>query len=85
MSSIYRLENFVRALDGWGLTDVMLPFLLIFTLVFAIMQKTKILGEDKKNFNVIIALVMALLVVIPHITSSYCFYLYHPKKVSFSI
>lgn len=71
MSSNYQLTSFIATVDSWGLTDVLLPFLLIFTLVFAILQKTKILGEDKKNFNVVIALVMALTVVIPHVTNSY--------------
>ncbi|TKJ17572.1 hypothetical protein CEE44_03495 [Candidatus Woesearchaeota archaeon B3_Woes] len=67
----YGLENFLQALESWGLTDVLLPFLLFFTLIFAILQKTKILGEDKRNFNVVIALVMSLTVVIPHSTGSY--------------
>jgi len=63
--------NAIESMENWGLTDVLLPFLLIFTIMFAILQKTKILGEDKKNFNVIIALVIALTVVIPHVTGSY--------------
>jgi len=67
----YELANFIQTLDSWGMTDIMLPFVLVFTLVFAILQKTKILGEDKKNFNVVLALVMALTVIIPHITGSY--------------
>ncbi len=67
----YGLNNFLQTLETWGLTDVLLPFLLIFTLIFAILQKTKILGEDKRNFNVVIALVMGLTVVIPHSTGTY--------------
>lgn len=54
-----------------GIYDVILPFLLIFTIAFAILEKTKILGIDrvggqeltKKNLNSIVALVMAFLVV----------------------
>jgi hypothetical protein len=64
-------ENFIMYLDEWGVTDVLLPFILIFTIVYATLQKTKILGEGKKQFNVVIALVMALGVVIPHVTGSY--------------
>jgi len=71
MAANYQLENFIKTIDSWGLTDVLLPFMLIFTLLFAILQKTKILGDDKKNFNVVIALVMALTVVIPHTTKNY--------------
>ena len=53
-----------------GIYDVILPFLLVFTLVFAILEKTKVLGfEDKehkytrKNLNSMIAFVTAFLVV----------------------
>ncbi len=48
-----------------------LVFLLVFTIVFAVLQKSEILGREKKNFNVIIAVIMGLLVVVPHITGNY--------------
>ncbi|MBI2654122.1 hypothetical protein HYX02_04900 [Candidatus Woesearchaeota archaeon] len=67
----FKLEGFVRVLESWGLTDVMLPFLLIFVIVYAILTKTKILGEDKKNLNAVVAIVVALLVVIPHVTGRF--------------
>ncbi len=67
----FRLESFFRNLDNWGLTDVILPFLLIFVIVYAILQKTKILGEGKKNLNSIVAIVAALLVVVPHVTGRF--------------
>ncbi|MBI2541475.1 hypothetical protein HYV80_02090 [Candidatus Woesearchaeota archaeon] len=70
-SEALQLEGFVRTLERWGLTDVMLPFLLIFVILYAILQKTKILGEGKKNLNVIIAVVVGLLVVIPHVTGRF--------------
>lgn len=60
-------ENFIRTLDQWGLTEVLLPFLLIFVVMYAILTKTKILGEGKKNLNVTVAVVVGLLVVIPHV------------------
>ncbi len=56
-----------------GIYDVILPFLLIFTIVFAILEKTKIFGTErvegmegeitKKNLNSIVAFVVAFLVV----------------------
>jgi hypothetical protein len=64
-------QNAVAQLDALGLTDVLLPFFLIFTIVFAILQRTHLLGENRKNFNVIIALVIAFAVIIPHITGGY--------------
>ena len=71
VAEAFRLEGFFRTLDRWGLTDVMLPFLLIFVIVFAILQKTKVLGETKKNLNSIVAIVVALLVVVPHVTGRF--------------
>jgi hypothetical protein len=44
---------------------------LIFTIAFATLQKTKILGEDKKNFNVIVALIIGLITIVPHWTGRY--------------
>ena len=67
----FRLDNFFRTLDNWGLTDILLPFLLVFVIIFAILQKTKILGEDKKNLSVVVALVVGLLVVVPHILGKF--------------
>lgn len=57
--------------DSIGLFDVVLPFLLVFTIVFAILEKTKVLGTEdidgkkytKKNLNAIAAFVIAFLVV----------------------
>ncbi len=56
-----------QTLSNWGLFDVILPFILIFTIVFAVLQKTKILGEKSKNFNMVISLVMGMSVVVPHV------------------
>lgn len=64
------VEFFERA-ENFGLTDALLPFLLIFILIFATLQKTNILGAGKKNFNIMIATIIGLLVIIPHITNTY--------------
>jgi len=39
------------------------PFLLIFTIVFAILEKSKILGEGKKQIDAIVSLVIALITI----------------------
>ncbi|MBD3354878.1 hypothetical protein GF361_02745 [Candidatus Woesearchaeota archaeon] len=57
--------------DKLGIYDVVLPFLLVFTIVFAILEKTKILGTveiegkkyTKKNLDAMVAFVSAFLVV----------------------
>jgi hypothetical protein len=61
----------IKFLDRLGVYEVLLPFLLIFTLVFAILEKTKIFGTEevhghemaKKNLNSMFAFVTAFLVV----------------------
>ena len=71
MAASGQLQNMLYRLDNLGLTDILLPFLLIFVIVFAILQKTKVLGEERKNLNIIVALVVGLLVVIPHATGRF--------------
>lgn len=64
-------ESAIDQLYQMGVLDVLLPFILIFTIVFAVLQRTKVLGEKDgkpmKNFNVTIALVLALAAIIPHV------------------
>lgn len=43
--------------------DYIFPFLLVFTIVFAILDKTKLLGEGKRQINAIISLVVALILI----------------------
>ncbi len=67
----------VYTLESLGISDVLLPFILVFTLVFAILQKSKIFessgseGGRTKPFNIVIALAMSLAVVIPHVLGYY--------------
>ncbi len=64
------LSNVVSYFQTQGVFDVLLPFILVFTIVYAVMRKTQILG-DRKNFDVVIALVLGLLFVVPHIMGTY--------------
>jgi hypothetical protein len=66
----YGLENFVRVLDYYGISDILLPFVLVFTLVYASLKKIKFL-EDNKGVSLTVSLVMALTVVIMHVTHRY--------------
>lgn len=69
MASPFR--QVIEFFDTMGLFDVVLPFLLIFTIVFAILEKTRVLGMEeidgkkytKKNLNAIASFVMAFLVI----------------------
>ena len=69
-SQYYRIDSLVRLLDQWNV-EVLLIFLLIFVIVFAILQKSKILGDGKKNLNVVVAIVVGLLVIVPHVTGRF--------------
>jgi len=61
----------IEFFDEIGIYDVILPFLLVFTIVFAILEKTKIFGTEdadgkkvtKKNLNSMAAFVIAFLVI----------------------
>ncbi|VVB81193.1 Uncharacterised protein [uncultured archaeon] len=55
-----------------GVYDVLLPFILVFTITFAILERTKLFGTEldskkephtKKNLNAMVAFVVAFLVV----------------------
>jgi len=65
------LEGVFGQLEQLGLFDVLLPFILVFTLVYAILNKIKLFGDKSKNFNIMIALVMGLAVVFPHVLGYY--------------
>jgi len=65
------LGNLAESLESIGFVDVLLPFLLIFTVIFAVLEKTKILGEGKRNLNVGLSFIFALLVVVPHVTGNF--------------
>jgi hypothetical protein len=47
----------------WIFKDFMLPFVFMFVLIFAILQKTGILGKDKKQLDAIVAFVISLIFV----------------------
>ncbi len=53
----------ITFLQNWIFSKFLLPFLLIFFIVFAILEKTKLLGEDKKQINALISFVIGLIFV----------------------
>lgn len=57
-------------LEAYGFMDFLLPFLLVFTIIYAVLHRTRILGENK-SYHVIVALVIALLFVVPHLIGYY--------------
>ena len=63
MANSFNFMDAIESLEDIGFYEVALPFILIFTIVFAILQKVKIFGASGKNFNAVIAVVLAFLVV----------------------
>jgi hypothetical protein len=45
------------------IAEAVLPFILVFTVVFAILQKSSILGKDKKQIDAMVALVIGLITI----------------------
>lgn len=50
-------------LQHWVLTSFVYPFLLIFAIVFGILEKTKLFGSDKKQLNAVISFVVGIIFV----------------------
>ncbi|MBD3319423.1 hypothetical protein GF342_05965 [Candidatus Woesearchaeota archaeon] len=65
------LAGVIEFMARLGVYDVVLPFLLVFTIMYAILEKTKVLGTEKwngediprKNLNAMASFVVAFLVV----------------------
>jgi hypothetical protein len=65
------LGGVVNFLETLGIFEVLLPFLLTFTIVFAILERTRVFGtekignveESRKNLNSMVAFVMGFLVI----------------------
>ena len=43
--------------------QIILPFVLVFVLIFAILDRIKILGEDKRQINALVSLAIALIFI----------------------
>jgi len=59
----FNLESLLASWAEMDIFDIALPFLLVFTIIFAILEKSKVLGKESRKFNIIIAAILGLLVV----------------------
>ena len=57
------LYDIVSSLESIGAFDIALPFVLIFTISFAVLQKIQLFGSGKKNIDMIVSLVLAFLAI----------------------
>ncbi len=57
------LQQTIRDLEAAGFYQVLLPFILVFTVIFAVLQKVKLFGPSSKNINVVIAVLIAFFTI----------------------
>lgn len=53
----------VGILGSTIIKDILLPFIFIFVLIFALLEKTNVVGEGKHQINAIISFVIGLIVI----------------------
>ena len=54
--------TFIQNLQDLGVYNYFLPFILVFAITYALLEKSEILG-DKKNVNVVISMVVGLILI----------------------
>lgn len=78
-------QNTFQQLQSWGFFDVVIPFALIFAIVYTVINKVPFLEdvmkdkpgggkevhESRKNIRITIALAISLMTVVPHILGLY--------------
>ena len=57
------LRQTLEFFEEYGFYDVVFPFILVFTIIFATLQKIRIFGEHSRRYNTIIAFVIALMFI----------------------
>lgn len=63
------VRDVLIVMEQIGFTEVILPFILVFSVVFGVLQRSKVLGVDEKgrprsNYNAMVALVLAFFVLV---------------------
>jgi hypothetical protein len=53
----------IEVMQRMGFFEVILPFLLVFAVVYGALEKTKVFGEEKRDINAIIAFVVGMIVI----------------------
>tara|TARA_Y100000310_G_C20548330_1_gene746741 strand:+ start:590 stop:1129 length:540 start_codon:yes stop_codon:yes gene_type:complete len=61
------LYDAIEFMKSFGIFDVVLPFLLVFTVIFGVLEKTKLFGKEgdssRKNINAMVAFTIGFFVV----------------------
>jgi phosphoglycerol transferase MdoB-like AlkP superfamily enzyme len=61
--SFYSFQDVITQWQQIGVFDIILPLILIFTIVYAILDRTKIFGKNKNAINAVIALAISIFTI----------------------
>lgn len=56
-------SSFMIFLKDYGFVEIILPFILVFAIVYGILSKTHILGKNNKRIEIIVSLVLGLVAI----------------------
>jgi len=59
----YSIDEVILEWENMGVFEWVLPFLIVFSLVFGILTKSKVLGDEAKGVNTVLALASGLLAI----------------------
>ncbi len=62
-------SGIITFLSRFGFIDVIIPFLLIFTILYAVLRKTEAISKEK-NIQVVLAVLLSAIAVLPHVLAS---------------
>lgn len=65
---IDEIRNVFYYLQAAGVLEILIPFVLIFTVLFAVLKQVEIFKQEKEK--IVVALAITLLVIVPHITGA---------------
>jgi len=57
--------DFVYNLQSFGVYDVILPMILIFAIMYAILSKIQVFGKGNQRVNMVVALILSFLILLP--------------------
>lgn len=57
------LYEIISTFESIGVFDIAMPFLLVFTLTFGVLEKIQLFGTNKKNINLVVSLVLSFLAI----------------------
>ena len=70
-SNVRTAPEFLVQMEQFGLLDAVLPFILIFAVIFTVLRKSGALG-DKKNIHMLVALVISFYEIPNHLREQMC-------------